>query len=185
MAEPAMAQASETERTAPGGGNGEDDALLARIASQRDREAFAALFARHEHAAFNLALHLTGRRALAEECVHWAAQDDIPPSHSWYRDATTSKRPTTVIYLFDDYLVKVFAGQAMAMRRYEEPYPTDRILISLTNYFVEKMVVKNIAMDEIPKEFQDPAALIEKYKFQRDERTFPDRMKVPQATDQR
>lgn len=80
-----MAQAPETERA--GASNG-DDALMARIAGDRDREAFAELFARHERAAFNLALHLTGRHALAEEAVQdaflrvWTSASAFQPGNA-------------------------------------------------------------------------------------------------------
>jgi len=49
-----------------------DEALLARIASGRDREAFDELFQRHEQAAFSLAHTITGSRHLAEETAQEA-----------------------------------------------------------------------------------------------------------------
>lgn len=46
-----------------------DEELLQRIAAERDREAFQALFDRYGTKAFSLALYLSGNRAKAEEAV--------------------------------------------------------------------------------------------------------------------
>ncbi|MCK6471375.1 MAG: RNA polymerase sigma factor [Planctomycetes bacterium] len=112
--------------------------------------------------------------------VHWATETDIPNSHSWYRNVQSTKLPVTVVYLYDRYLIKVFAGQVMSMRRYENPYPAGRILLSFTNYIIERIAVKNVTIDEIPKALRDPMALIEQHGFAQYEGAFPEPQKVPQ-----
>ena len=49
-----------------------DVALLAAVSQRRDRQAFAEFVARHQHAAFNLALYLTRRHESAEDVVQEA-----------------------------------------------------------------------------------------------------------------
>lgn len=49
-----------------------DDELLRRIAEERDREAFEALFRRHQGRAYALALHVAGSPQIAEEAVQEA-----------------------------------------------------------------------------------------------------------------
>lgn len=61
----------------------DDRALLRAIAEQRDRAAFAELFARHQQAAYNLARHLMSSRDAAEDVVQeallriWANADSF------------------------------------------------------------------------------------------------------------
>lgn len=47
----------------------EDASLLDAIAQRRDREAFSVLFAKYDHAAYSVAVHITGRHEVAEEAV--------------------------------------------------------------------------------------------------------------------
>lgn len=49
-----------------------DDELLRRVAEERDREAFEALFSRHQNRAYALALNVSGSPQLAEEAVQEA-----------------------------------------------------------------------------------------------------------------
>jgi RNA polymerase sigma-70 factor, ECF subfamily len=62
-----------------------DNELLEAIGTNRDRGAFSTLYQRHERAAYALAMHITGRRDLAEEALQeamlkvWSAASNFRP----------------------------------------------------------------------------------------------------------
>lgn len=85
----------------------DDDALLAAIARRQDGQAFSELYERHQHAAFNLALHLTGKHELAEEAVQ-EAMADVWRSAASYRPG---KARSWVLRIVANASLKILRGK--------------------------------------------------------------------------
>lgn len=85
----------------------DDDVLLAAIARSQDGQAFSELYERHQHAAFNLALHLTGKRELAEEAVQ-EAMADVWRSATSYRPG---KARSWVLRIVANASLKILRGK--------------------------------------------------------------------------
>ncbi len=108
-----------------------DEELIARMARNGDEAAFAALYKRHEKAAYNIAWHITGTREGAEEAV----QEGM---FSLWRSAKTFKPgPTSA----RNWLLKIIANKSLHLSR---------------NTRKRRQIEQPMNLDDPSVSFQDP-----------------------------
>lgn len=98
------------------------------------------------------------------------------PNHIWSRYLSMLYRTqaeirsvrTFDLYLFEQYAVAVYEGQAYKVTEYPRPYPSRRLVLAFKNWAVLDVAIRAVKLDEIPAELRDVPKLIETNKMNPD-----------------
>lgn len=126
-------------------------------------------------------LHISGHTRMIQE-GQWSLDallldgNQHVPNRIWSRYLSMLYRTPAEIrserafdlYLFEQYVVAVYEGQAYKITEYPRPYPSGRLALAFKDWAVLDVTIREITLDEIPAELRDVPKLIEASKMKPD-----------------
>lgn len=123
-------------------------------------------------------LHISGHTRMIQE-GQWSLDallldgNQHVPNRIWSRYLSMLYRTPAEIrserafdlYLFEQYVVAVYEGQAYKITEYPRAYPSRRLALAFKDWAVLDVAIREVTLDEIPAELRDIAKLIETNKM--------------------